>query len=61
MNHDVSHCLDYDEKKCPADCYRAKVTKDLKDSNYPWPVSFVHFKGTVYCEATYPARERREP
>ena len=49
MNHDNCHCLDYDEKTCPKKCYRAKLTKDLKDSGYPWPVSFAHFKGTIYC------------
>ena len=49
MNHDNCHCLDYDEQTCPPKCYRAQLTKDLKDSGYPWPVSFASFKGTIYC------------
>ena len=29
MNHDTTHCLDYCER-CPASCYRAALTEDLK-------------------------------
>ena len=49
MNHDVSHCWNYDETTCQTDCYRAIVTKDLRDSKYPYPVSFSEFKGTDEC------------
>lgn len=50
MNHDASHCLDYVKGVCPKKCYRAKLTQELKEIAYPLPTSWVHFKGTVYCE-----------
>lgn len=52
MNHDASHCSDYQKDICPEECYRARLTQDLKDN---WdkfeyiPMSFSHFKGTRYC------------
>lgn len=52
MQHDVSHCSDYDPSICPITCYRAKVTQDLRDNLDTLgdiPMSFAHFKGTVYC------------
>lgn len=50
MNHDACYCLDYDWSVCPKSCYRAKLTKEVYDSNCPWPVSFAHLKETEYCE-----------
>ena len=50
MNHDASHCLDYDEKKCPKRCYRAQLTEELKHIKYEFNTSWVHFKGTRYCK-----------
>lgn len=50
MNHDASHCLDYVKDKCPKDCYRARLTEDLKKIHYSLPTSWVHFKGTQYCK-----------
>lgn len=53
MNHDVSHCSDYDPEVCPKKCYRAQVTQDLRDNIKHFkdiPLSFAHFKGTQYCE-----------
>ena len=45
MNHDVSHCADYDPQKCPKTCYRAQVTAELE--NRPdlvgIPLSFMNF------------------
>ena len=49
MNHDATHCLDY-KKSCPKSCYRAQLTKELKNIYYPLPVSRAHFKGTKECE-----------
>ena len=48
MNHDATHCLDY-KKFCPKSCYRAQLTEELKNSYYPLPVSWAHFKDTKYC------------
>lgn len=50
MNHDASHCLDYKKNQCPKTCYRAKLTEELRNSDYRLPTSWVHFKGTKYCE-----------
>ena len=41
---DYCHCLDYDPEKCPESCFRAIITKDLKESGYPYPVYFSYFK-----------------
>lgn len=49
MNHDACHCSDYDEKTCPKGCYRAKLTKELLESDFPYPTSWSNFKGTQYC------------
>ena len=48
MNHDATHCFDW-TSECPVDCYRAQLTKDLKESDYPWPTSWAFFKGTKTC------------
>lgn len=48
MNHDATHCYNYNDK-CPKTCYRAQLTKELKEIDYPWPVSWALFKGTDYC------------
>lgn len=48
INHDATHCLDY-TPKCPQECYRAQITKALKEERYPYPVSFSYFKGTDEC------------
>ena len=55
MNHDVCHCYDYNETLCPQKCFRAKVTKDLKDNIRYYesrPMSFANFKGTPGCLLT---------
>lgn len=46
MNHDATHCLDYNPKKCPKDCYRAQLTEELKEIYYPLLTSWSHLKGT---------------
>ena len=51
MNHDATHCADYKISKCPASCYRAKLTKELKERNdlYYLPISWANFKQTKNC------------
>ena len=50
---DCCHCLDYDPEKCPESCFRARITKDLKESGYPYPVSFAHLSEVAdICERT---------
>lgn len=48
---DVCHCLDWNNHICPLGCFRARLTKELKelDPPYEFPVSYAHFKGTDYC------------
>lgn len=47
MNHDYTHCGDYNPDKCPKDCFRAQLAEDLK--NYNWPVSMARLENTIYC------------
>ena len=52
MNHDYAHCLDF-SKDCPKDCFRAKLTKDLKENayKYAWKEwDWMSFKGTKECK-----------
>ena len=52
MNHDYTHCADYEES-CPKKCFRARLTEDLKkrkeDLKY-LPISWANFKGTDWCK-----------
>lgn len=50
MNHDATHCLDYDPKTCPSECYRAHLTEELNRIYYPFPVSWAYLEGTNLCE-----------
>lgn len=50
MNHDATHCANY-TKGCPKTCYRAQLTKELKEIVYPLPTSWAYFKGTKECPA----------
>lgn len=45
MNHDVSHCSDYNPDTCPKSCYRAQVTAELETRGdlIGIPLSFMHF------------------
>ena len=51
MNHDYAHCADYTEC-CPKDCFRAQLTKDLKNrvDLRGLPFSWMHFNGTEECK-----------
>ncbi len=49
MNHDYAHCADYDEK-CPMDCFRAQLTKELIDEPFRRPVAtWQYFKDSEEC------------
>ena len=48
MNHDATHCFNH-TSKCPKTCYRAQLTEELKNIQYPLPVSWAMFKGTDEC------------
>lgn len=53
LNHDATHCADYAEGKCPVNCYRGQLTKDLVDRRGEFigiPISYASFKGTSECE-----------
>lgn len=53
MNHDVTHCADYTEGKCPSNCYRGQLTKELAERRKDFvgiPISYASFKGTNECE-----------
>lgn len=52
MNHDYAHCWNYEKGVCPEECFRAKLTDDLK--NWPYPVTYSKFKGTDGCPITHP-------
>lgn len=49
---DFCHCLDWKADICPVTCFRARLTKDLKEMEpaYPWPVSYASFKGHDECK-----------
>ena len=51
MNHDYAHCLDFDEG-CPKECFRAQLTKDLKQRTdlVGIPLTWMSFKGTSECK-----------
>lgn len=56
MNHDASHCANYDKKRCPKTCYRAQLTEELKHIDYQLPTSWINFKNTRYCPK-WPGKE----
>ena len=60
MNHDATHCYDYSDK-CPKTCYRAQLTKELKEIDYPLLVSWALFKGTEYCPKWPNKRKEKNP
>ena len=49
MNHDYSHCLDYN-KDCPRECFRGQLVRDLNSHPMLKNISFVSFKGTDECK-----------
>lgn len=59
MNHDATHCFDYDKKKCPKTCYRAQLTEELKHIPYGLPTSWAMFKYTKNCPK-WPTKTKEE-
>lgn len=49
MNHDATHCADYQKSKCPPSCYRAQLTEELRHISYTLPTSWANYKGTKEC------------
>ena len=51
-HYDFCHCLDWKSDFCPETCFRARLTRDLKQvhPDFPWPVSFASFKGKEECK-----------
>lgn len=51
MNHDATHCLDYEKGKCPKWCYRAELTAELpkRTDLIGIPMSWAHFRDTREC------------
>ena len=51
MNHDATHCLDYENGKCLKSCYRAQLTEDLKHRPdlRPYTFSWAHFENSPEC------------
>jgi len=51
MNHDATHCSEYRKGRCPASCYRAELTEDLK--HRPdlacLPMSWADFRYSEEC------------
>ncbi len=58
MNHDATHCYDYNKSKCPKSCYRAQLTEELRNNYYPLPTSWSYFKGTKECPLTNDAPDK---
>ena len=48
---DYCHCSDWKNDICPEDCFRARITKELRsmDPPYQWPVSYANFRKSGYC------------
>lgn len=53
MNHDYTHCVDWDDRYCPESCFRAQLSKDIREHLLDYldmPMGWASFKGTKYCE-----------
>ena len=51
-NHaDFCHCSDWKADICPEECFRARITKELKEAPtpYPYPVSIGNFRNSGHC------------
>ena len=50
MNHDYTHCIDYDADICPVECFRAELARDLIHTAYVKELlPFASLKGTEKC------------
>ena len=65
MNHDYGHCTSYDEKTCPATCFRAELVRDLRGRTalLGVPLTWANFKDSEECKMahlqSYKVRRRR--
>ena len=50
MNHDYTHCWDFDAEVCPKECFRAQLVRDLMCFHPNIPVSWGRFKNTKECK-----------
>lgn len=59
MNHDVTHCANYNRKWCPSHCYYAKLEEDLKKRSdlYYLPISYTSYINTSVCCLFAPTEE----
>ena len=51
MNHDMTHCLDYD-KQCPTTCFYAMLNADYRKRYLDFmgrPLSWSHLRGADGC------------
>lgn len=48
---DFCHCSNYNIDICPEECFRARLTKELKEANPPYPgrVSIGNFRYSGQC------------
>lgn len=51
MNHNATHCADYQKSKCPQSCYRAQLTEELRRISHPVMAWWANYKGTKECPA----------
>ena len=51
MCHDSCHCMDYNPKICPDDCFRSKLTRDLelRPDLIGVPMTYSCLRGTGQC------------
>lgn len=59
MNHDATHCFDYNASVCPKTCYRAQLTEDLRRTKYDLPTSWALFKNTLECPK-WPKKNKKD-
>lgn len=43
------HCSDYKKDICPEECFRARITEEVKAFQYPYPVSYGNLRSSGYC------------
>ena len=63
MNHDATHCSDYEKQKCPNSCYRARLTEDLAQRGdlVGIPMSWASFRYSEECPfCTLPRGRKKE-
>ena len=49
MNHDYAHCADYKRGKCPVECFRGQLVRDLNKCRPGMEVSWMNLEGSKEC------------